>query len=157
MTLVKKLVRLHGLLSREPCMAFTLLLSPKPLERNTPSEKSIHWQKRLGGEQSWQGLNFVHIFKLFHNFILPIHDFSFSLIIIIVVVIVNVIFLTMQVERASHSERKSGIVCQAKGFGHWCYEWPLHCLIKTLWLMWSIIILPCYTPLYFFLVLWLFQ
>jgi len=48
--LVEKLVRLHGLLSREPYMASTLL-SQKGLQISTPSEKLIHWQKRQGGEQ----------------------------------------------------------------------------------------------------------
>lgn len=54
----------------------------------------------------------------------------------------------MQVERASHSERKSGIICQATGFGHWYHEWTLHCL-KTLLIL-SISSLSCDTYLYFF-------
>lgn len=38
MTLVKKLVRQLGLLSREPCMVFILLLNQKHLQRNTATE-----------------------------------------------------------------------------------------------------------------------
>ena len=115
-TLVGKLVRLHGQQNSAPFMASQLWTQISSM-RGTHSGTLAWWQKKPDDAQRLQGWSVFQVWTLL--IVQVFFKLATTYIGIKTLLMCSAVFVAMQTKGASHSQRKGGVLCEVKGFGHW--------------------------------------